>query len=205
MRKNFTLQNTIHWVKSIAIPKIDVENNKKILGDIAVGHYKPINSKRFHHDCHEYIFHFTKKGDVFLDKTSIGVPYQDKSNIKRWKCTNGVDKRDRGNTWFIPYETIQEARPHPCIYPTKLPELCIMDHGLESTKLVLDPFMGAGSTALAAMKLNVNFIGFEIDQRYIEIANDRMKQAEWKDVPHLQRITNKHQTKGRETTLCAFT
>lgn len=175
--KDYYLQNMIHWIKSIAIPKEQIQKYSLCDQNIAVGHYKPINSQRFHHDCHEFIFHFTKNGDVKLDKIAIGVPYQDKSNIRRWKSTNGIDKRDRGNTWFIPYETIQDSRPHPAIFPVKLPEMCILDHGLKNTKLVLDPFMGIGSTAIAAINLDVDFIGFEIDDKYINVANERINQA----------------------------
>lgn len=174
-RKHFFLQNMIHWIKSIAIPKESMGNYTHIQGDIAVGHYKPINSKRFHHDCHEFIFQFSKQGDVKLDKLAIGVPYQDKSNIKRWKSANGGDSRDRGNTWFIPYETIQESRPHPSVFPIGLPEMCIKDHGVNENLLVLDPFMGIGTTAVAAVRLNVNYIGFEIDGEYIKIANEKIK------------------------------
>jgi site-specific DNA-methyltransferase (adenine-specific) len=174
-RNQFILQNMVHWVKSIAIPKESMGNYPYVKGDIAVGHYKPINSKRFHHDCHEYIFHFTKSGNVKLDKLSIGVPYQDKSNIKRWKSTNGGDLRDRGNTWFIPYETIQESRPHPSVFPIGLPEMCIKDHGVKPGLVVLDPFMGIGTTAVASVMLGMSYIGFEIDSEYVKIANERIK------------------------------
>lgn len=178
-RNHFVLQNTIHWIKSIAIPKEDAGVSTNLKEDIAVGHYKPINSQRFHHDCHEYIWHFTKNGDVELDKVAVGVPYQDKTNINRWKGANGSDKRDRGNTWFIPYETIRESRPHPSTFPEKLPEMCIKDHGINRVKLVLDPFMGIGTTAVVCKKLGINFIGFDIDPHYIEIAEERLL-SEWK-------------------------
>jgi len=169
-RNHFVLQNTIHWVNSIAILKEDLGISTKINKDIAVGHYKPINSKRFHHDCHEFIFHFTKGGDVTLDKLSIGVGYQDKTNISRWKIATS-DKRDRGNVWFIPYPTIRESKEHPASFPIKLPEMCIKDHGVEKIDLVLDPFMGSGSTAIAAIKLGLDFVGFEIDPYYADMAN----------------------------------
>ena len=174
-RKHYNLQNSFHWVKSIAITKNDVgNNNKNINSDIAVGHYKPINSKRYVSDCHEYIFHFSKFGDVVLDKLSIGVKYQDKSNIGRWKTAN-QDLRDRGNTWFIPYETIQESRPHPSVFPKELVKKCIKIHGVKPDLLVLDPFMGIGTTALSCIDLGVNFIGFEIDQGYCDIAEKRIE------------------------------
>jgi len=172
-RKNYTLQNTIHWIKSIAIPKEDVGDYDLIKDDIAVGHYKPINSKKYMTNCHEYIFHFTKKGEVEIDKLAVGVKYQDKSNIGRWKSA-GQDLRGRGNTWFIPYKTIWTSRPHPTVYPDKLPEMCIKLHGIHNEMLVLDPFMGVGSTAVACIKLGVNYIGFEIDENYIQIANEEI-------------------------------
>jgi site-specific DNA-methyltransferase (adenine-specific) len=177
-RKHFVLQNVIIWVKSIAIQKEDVGDYPNILGDIAVGHYKPIPGKRHLHDCFEYIFHFTKNGDVELDRLAIGVPYQDKSNIGRWKSVK-QDLRCRGNTWFIPYETIwsrEKQRPHPSPFPPKLPEMCIKLHGLNKTKLVLDPFMGVGNTALACIKLGVDYIGFEIDESYVKIAERMIKE-----------------------------
>jgi site-specific DNA-methyltransferase (adenine-specific) len=186
-REHFVLQNMIHWIKSIAIPKGSMGNYPHVKGDIAVGHYKPINSKRFHHDCHEFIFHFTKTGNVKLNKLSIGVPYQDKSNIKRWKSTNGGDLRDRGNTWFIPYETIQESRPHPSVFPIGLPEMCIRDHGIERTNLVLDPFMGIGTTAIAALRTGINYIGFEIDKEYIAVANEKILEEKSKRMPEIKK------------------
>lgn len=172
-KKGYHLQNMIHWIKSIAIPRPDIGSYNNIIGDIAVGHYKPINSKRFHHDCHEFIFHFTKNGDVPLDKLAIGVPYQDKSNIGRWKGA-GSDLRDRGNTWFIPYETINEKRDHPAVFPIGLPTLCIKDHGIGRCRLVLDPFMGIGTTAIACIRLGIDYIGFEIDSSYREVALERI-------------------------------
>jgi site-specific DNA-methyltransferase (adenine-specific) len=136
---------------------------------IAVGHFKPIVSDRFLNDCHEYIFHFSKKGENKLKKLEIGVPYQDKSNIGRWKAAK-EDKRDRGNTWFIPYETIQNKteRPQPATFPVRLPEMCIKLHGIKENLLVVDPFSGIGSTAIASLRLGTSFVGYDIDSRYID-------------------------------------
>ena len=188
LRSRFVLQNVIHWIKSIAITKQDVGNYPNIRGDIAVGHFKPIVSKRFLNDCQEYIFHFTKIGKTELDKLSIGVPYQDKSNIGRWKAAI-EDKRDRGNTWFIPYETIKSKsqRPHPATFPVKLPEMCIALHGKTSGMTILDPFLGIGSTALAALKLSASFIGFEIDQAYMDEAVSRVLEKK-KDMEAAKKI-----------------
>jgi site-specific DNA-methyltransferase (adenine-specific) len=178
LRDHFVLQNVIHWVKSIAINKSDVGNYTTVADNMAFGHFKPIVSDRFLNDCHEYIFHFTKTGNVKLNKLAIGVPYQDKTNIGRWKAAK-EDKRDRGNTWFIPYETIQSRseRPHPATFPVKLPEMCVKLHGIREDTLVLDPFLGIGSTALAAMRLGTSFVGFEIDKGYLEEAISRLSSS----------------------------
>jgi site-specific DNA-methyltransferase (adenine-specific) len=81
-RAGYQLQNTIHWIKTISNEREDVGKNNRKCDDYSVGHYKPITSERFLTDLHEYIFHFTKNGEVHLNKKSIGVPYQDKSNTR---------------------------------------------------------------------------------------------------------------------------
>ncbi len=175
MQQEFVLQNTFHWIKSIAISKTDVGDYEGISGDVAVGHFKPINSPRYVNDCHEYIFHLTKRGDVALDRLAIGVPYQDKSNVTRWKGKQDV--RCRGNTWFIPYDTIKsrdKQRPHPASFPPRLAEMCVRLHGLARIQLVCDPFVGIGSSAVACASLGINFIGFEIDEEYMQIAIERV-------------------------------
>jgi site-specific DNA-methyltransferase (adenine-specific) len=176
-RGHFLLQNTIHWVKSIAIDHEAVGSNTGIDRDVAVGHYKPINSERFVNDCHEFIFHFTPGGRTPLDRRAIGVPYQDPSNIERWAAA-GEGKRCRGNTWFIPYDTIQSRdrdRPHPASFPVKVPEQCLRLHGLARAGVVLDPFLGLGSTAVAAASLGLDFVGIELDEHYIKEAAERVR------------------------------
>jgi site-specific DNA-methyltransferase (adenine-specific) len=172
-RDIFVLQNVIHWVKSITI-----ENREGEIG--SYGHFKPISSKRFLNDCHEYIFHFTKTGRVEIDRLAIGVPYQDKSNIARWSHTRGSDLRCRGNTWFIPYETIQsraKERPHPATFPVQLAEWCIKLHGVTRVETMLDPFLGIGNSAIAAKRSGIKkFIGFEIDEDYLAEAKRRLEE-----------------------------
>jgi site-specific DNA-methyltransferase (adenine-specific) len=178
-RRHLELQNTIHWIKSIAIEKGAAGAGANLDRDIAVGHYKPINSDRFVNDCAEFIFHFTPHGRTPLDRLAIGVPYQDKSNIGRWR-SGGANLRCRGNTWFVPYETIQSRdkdRPHPATFPPRIPEQCFKLHGLGRVKLAMDPFLGLGSTAVAAAQLGLNFIGTEIDRHYLQEAVDRCRRA----------------------------
>jgi len=170
-RELFVLQNVIHWIKAISIQDRE--------GDVrSYGHFKPISSKRFLNDCHEYIFHFTLHGRVEVDRLALGVPYQDKSNIARWSHTGGSDLRCRGNTWFIPYETIQrraKERPHPATFPVALAENCIRLHGVSRVHTMVDPFLGIGNSAIAAQRCGVkNFIGFEIDRTYLAEARRRL-------------------------------
>ncbi len=197
LRKFFLLQNTIHWIKSVAI---DEHCSRRPAGDAdashppsrsfgaasreaattirSFGHFKPINSPRFLNDCHEYVFHFTKSGRVELNRLALGVPYQDKSNIARWSHTRGKDLRCRGNTWFVPYETIQsreKERPHPATFPVQLAEWCIKLHAASSVRSMLDPFLGIGNSAIAAQSCGVKkFIGFEIDDAYLAEAKRRI-------------------------------
>ncbi|HEU5120416.1 MAG TPA: site-specific DNA-methyltransferase [Candidatus Nitrosocosmicus sp.] len=171
LRAGYKLQNTIHWIKSIAIEKEDIGNTNSVSSDgFSIGHYKPIRSNRFLTNTHEYVFHFTKTGNIPIDKLSIGVPYQDKTNVKRWKSVV-QDRRDRGNVWFITYPTIQRERSHPAVFPEKLARLCIKLHGCDNKDfIVYDPFMGIGNTALACIDLGIDFLGTEIDYNYIKYA-----------------------------------
>lgn len=167
----FTLQNTFHWIKSITIETTKGEQ-------VSAGHFKPINSKRYVNDCHEYIFHLTKTGNVELDRRGAGVPYQDKSNIARWGHTGGADLRCRGNTWFIPYETIQsrdKERPHPATFPIALVEQCVRLHGKGAETRLLDPFLGIGTSAVAAFRQGLgDFTGIELDEHYLGVARERV-------------------------------
>ena len=176
-RRHLHLQNTIHWIKSIAIDREAAGASAALDRDLAVGHYKPINSDRFVNDCHEFVFQFTPEGRTPLDRLSIGVAYQDESNISRWR-TGGSNRRCRGNTWFIPYETIQNRdkdRPHPATFPPRLAAHCLRLHGLSRLRLVMDPFLGLGSTAVACAELGVNFVGIEIDEHYLGEAIGRTR------------------------------
>jgi site-specific DNA-methyltransferase (adenine-specific) len=162
LRSLFVLQNHITWIKSIAT-KSD-----------AIGHFKPVGGQRFLHHNHEHIFHLTLSGDVKLDRLAIGVPFKDKSNIAR--RNHAKDLRCRGNTWFIPYDTVQSKAAkfhHPGTFPVALPRWCIRLHG-RSNAVVLDPFMGSGTTLVAAELEGANGIGIDIDPSYVAIGQRRL-------------------------------
>ena len=165
LRRLFVLQNHITWIKSISH------------GDDSVGHFKPVSGQRFLHQAHEHIFHLTLTGDVKLNRLAIGVPYKDKSNIAR--RGHAADLRCRGNTWFIPYDTIQRKAQkfnHPGTFPVDLPRWCIKLHGVADA-VVLDPFMGTGTTMVAAGMEAARGIGIEMDPAYVEIARARLAEA----------------------------
>jgi site-specific DNA-methyltransferase (adenine-specific) len=168
----FVLQNTILWAKSVSI------------GTDTVGHFKPITSRRFLNNNHESIFHFTKTGNVSIDRLSVGVPFKDKSNISRWGHER--DRRCAGNVWFIPYKTVRSKAQkfdHPAGFPVELPARCIRLHGVPEAT-VLDPFAGTGTTLVAAESLGCRGIGIEIDHQYATTAVERLRRITAE--PHLQ-------------------
>ncbi|MCH4025611.1 MAG: site-specific DNA-methyltransferase [Acetobacter fabarum] len=162
-RNDFILQNNIIWTKSISID------------EQSFGHFKPINSARYLNNNYENIFHFSKTGKTIIDRLAVGVPFKDKTNISRWGHT--LDKRCAGNVWHIPYKTVSSKTQkfnHPASFPEELPMRCMKLHGGEDL-VVLDPFLGSGTTLVAAEKLGHHGIGFEIDDSYVETSVARVE------------------------------
>jgi excisionase family DNA binding protein len=94
-RDSFVLQNHIAWVKSV------------YANGTTCGHFKPVRSERFINNAFEHVFHFTKHGNVKVDRLANGVPYTAKINVEKWG--EGRDLRDRGNVWHVPYDSnVQE-------------------------------------------------------------------------------------------------
>ncbi len=187
----FVLQNVIHWVKSIAIDRAAAGRAARLDRDLALGHYKPVHSDRYLHGAHEYVFHFTHGGDVPLDRLAIGVPYGDKSNVARWRSAGG-DLRCRGNTWFLPYPTIRfraRDRPHPATFPPELPEWCFRLHGVARIGRAVDPFVGIGASAIAAARLGIDFVGFDVDEEYLRVAAERVRAELGRKGPAAPRAT----------------
>ena len=91
-----------------------------------------------------------------------------------------TDKKIRGNVWDIPVggghcTDFKEAHLHPAIFPERLAENHIVSWSNENA-LILDPFLGSGTTCYCAKKLNRYSIGIEIEEKYCEIAAKRCSQ-----------------------------
>ena len=113
----------------------------------------------------EYIFVFQKPSDHLIDKIVRGYNAIDSLNSK-------VDEGyERTNVWKINPDTKSK---HPAPYPEELVDKLIKYYSfVEDT--VLDPYMGSGTTAVIAYKLNRKSIGFEIHKEYVEMAMERLK------------------------------
>jgi len=90
-----------------------------------------------------------------------------------------------GKTWLqysiSVWDDIKKTREeikykHPAMFPTQLVERLLLSFTSKEDKVVLDPFMGSGSTIVAATNLNKKAIGFEISKDFIKIANQRLSQ-----------------------------
>jgi DNA modification methylase len=84
----------------------------------------------------------------------------------------GDGMANKKSVWTVTTKPFSEA--HFATFPEDLIVDCIKA-GCPEGGVVLDPFMGAGTTALVARKLNRNFTGFELNDQYIKIANNRLK------------------------------
>jgi modification methylase len=94
-----------------------------------------------------------------------------------WLCKNkpkvfrdAVDAQYRSEVWVINPE---RQKQHPAPFPAQLVRNCIQLTTQEGD-LVLDPFMGSGTTAVVAKELNRKWIGFEIDDSYSKIVEERL-------------------------------
>jgi site-specific DNA-methyltransferase (adenine-specific) len=86
----------------------------------------------------------------------------------------------KANAYGDVWEFMQEQKnPHPAPFPTELVERIISS---TNAPLILDPFMGSGTTAVVAKKLNRNFIGVELSQEYCDMAKTRLANGYFENV-----------------------
>ena len=153
---------------------------------------------------HEYVFLFAKSRDYYYDidavrephvtfspesrmkggrnhfnSTESGTPEQGKyagiSNLHsgRWDQAFHPLGRNRRTVWEIPVSKSRDA--HFAVFPEKLVEICILA-GCPQDGVVLDPFVGSGTTAVVAQRLGRNFVGIDSNSEYCELARQRLHQ-----------------------------
>jgi DNA modification methylase len=146
---------------------------------------------------HEYIFLLSKTAKYYFDNEAIFEPVAI-STIERSKSKKlpryGGDKytatpnkfyltksgnmyeprpsRNKRSVWSVSTKPFKDA--HFATFPDTLIVDCIKA-GSPENGLILDPFMGSGTTAVVARKLSRNYIGFELNPEYVEISNRRIK------------------------------
>jgi len=150
--------------------------------------------------AHEQIFLFVKSFDYYFDWKSIRepakydgrkdtvmkgsqkytakvIPGQQPHTVasrghERWqRGPNGEFLRNKRDVWPIPTATYSGAHYAP--FPEEIPRTCILA-GCPEDGVVLDPFIGSGTTALVAAKLGRKFIGIELDESNKKCIQDRM-------------------------------
>lgn len=149
---------------------------------------------------HEYIFLLSKSRKYYFDSESIqqeasqsvksrlgkveNVGHKafaaantlDESNPMFRKNTTReyqyADKANKRSVWSVPTAACKDA--HFAVFPPALIVDCIKA-GCPQEGIVLDPFMGSGTTAVVARKLNRNYIGFELNPDYVHLAEKRVE------------------------------
>jgi len=145
--------------------------------------------------AHEYVFLLTKAERYFWDAEAMKEPAThagkvvtlgDKSFSKGQANGAGVsasgngakseytvvESRNRRSVWTMATQPTPEA--HFATFPLELPEMCLLA-GCPVGGVVLDPFNGAGTTGLAALKNGRQYVGIELNPAYIEITHQRFQ------------------------------
>jgi len=147
----FLMRGEIIWVKG-----------KGASGSCAWGSWmSPANPTL--RDLHEYVLIFSKG--------RFDYPRKGRSTISREEFMAATT-----SVWHIPPESARRVG-HPAPFPVALVERLINLYTFEGD-LILDPFMGSGSTAVAARRANRCFVGYEIDAEYISICKERLSSLE---------------------------
>jgi site-specific DNA-methyltransferase (adenine-specific) len=115
-------------------------------------------------DVHEYILMFSK-----------GNFGREKSEVRKDTITKEEFLEFTKSVWDFPTESAKKMG-HPAPFPMELPYRCIQLYTF-SNEIVLDPFMGSGQTALATKKAGRHFVGYELNEEYVKLANNRIEQT----------------------------
>ena len=147
-------------------------------------------NQRFRVD-HEYIPLFFKgEKPQYFNKEPLKIPSKHGGKVMTGSGNRRTDGQTtstvtrpinimkcRGTVWD--YMMAGDKNPlkhkHPAVFPDQIP-IDIITCFCPENGVVLDPFIGCGSTAVSAAKLKRHFIGFDISQEYVELAQERLKQ-----------------------------
>ena len=151
--------------------------------------YVPLTHNRYEQEF-EYMFVFSKSKPKTFNPIMIPCKY---AGAETWgnrsfHKTNDSgligcgkkkinDTKQHGNIFCYLTNKSKETKGHPAPFPEQLANDHIISWSNEGD-IILDPFIGSGTTAKVAKKLNRNYIGFEISQEYFKIANERIKNLE---------------------------
>lgn len=112
----------------------------------------------------EYVFVFKKPSKFLIDKVLRSYT----GEIRRYSLATG--DYERSNVWHINPDTNSN---HPAPYPVELSDKLIKYYSYVGD-VILDPFMGGGTTALSVKKYGRKFIGFEINREYVKTAQEKI-------------------------------
>lgn len=130
--------------------------------------------------AHEYVFLLSKSPRYYYDSEAMKEPAvseKEKGAIGRGAQGSakavGCDgeTRNRRSVWTVPTRPYKGA--HFATFPPALIEPCILA-GSRAGDVVLDPFMGSGTTAMVAANLGRQYLGCELNERYRDLQNERM-------------------------------
>ena len=117
-------------------------------------------------DVHEYILIFSK-GNYKRERD------KEEKELRKDNITKEEFIEWTKSVWTINTESAKRIG-HPAPFPEELPNRLIKLFSF-TNDIVIDPFMGSGTTAIAAIKNNRNFVGYEINEEYINLANNRIE------------------------------
>lgn len=116
----------------------------------------------------------------FKENKRVAVFEKSRRNVEQTnnkkRVINILEKSKRNNWWVLTPKREDGSVFHPAVFP----ETLVRDHILSWSNegdVVLDPFMGSGTTAKVARALGRKYIGFEISQEYCNLANKRLQEA----------------------------
>lgn len=113
-------------------------------------------------------------------KKAVIAPYRVNGKPKDWREEGNERYRwtHPSNIWIdlcVPFWSMRENTPHPNQKPEKLVER-VISASSNPGDLVLDPFIGSGTTAVVARRLGRRFLGFEIEPDYVRLALKRLRE-----------------------------